>query len=212
MLPCLPSAFFSPLFFFSPLLNAKAINTLSIVENKSKTQSNLVLAQSREKHHYSTNTCDAQRLALLSFDRNSFRFFSLFFLLYPARFHPLISQRERERDEGELGEGLEFMDRRDRRKRTCWKHDGGSNSPVLIPIHVLMQTLTDIMPHWWGACCLHKQDVCVREGGELWLAGYVHWICACLCVGALWISQERVDHHFSIMCYCSSPCRSNSTF
>lgn len=29
--------------------------------------------------------------------------------------------------------GPEHMGRGDGRKRTCWKHDGGSNSPVLMP-------------------------------------------------------------------------------
>lgn len=86
----------SPCFPHSPLdslecCENKPINALSISEKKSKT--NVVLAQPERSTRKNTNTCDAQSThwGLPSSDRNSPP-------PHPRRFHPFISQRERERE------------------------------------------------------------------------------------------------------------------
>lgn len=158
----------------------------ALLRIRAKRSQNLVLAQPR---HKSTNTCDARSPHSGS---PSSSLTGIAFAFFPFILVAFIPSSHRNREKGELGKGPGLVDRGDRRKRTCWKHGWGSNSPVLMPIHVLMWTFMDIMPHWWGAPCLHKQDVSVWEGGELWPAGYLD---SCLCGSPCTVNRLGDGYH-----------------
>lgn len=158
-LPCSlvsPNPFFFALFlslalFSPPPRSAERRGTKAINAKRSQILSLYNHRAASQEHKHLWRTLSSLRLALWQ------EYLSLFYL--PPRL-PRSSYKTREK--GELGKGSELVGRGDTRKRTCWKHDGGSNSPVL-----MLHSCANVVFHGCTATVMRRtvftQTRCVRD-------------------------------------------------
>lgn len=143
--PLFPSLCGSPFCFVLPLL-------IPLNAGKKGSHSQISSLHNHEKRHKSTNTCDA-RSPHWGLPSSGLTGMAFTFSLHSGHFYSFISQWKERR--GSLGRALSlWIEERQGRA-------GALIPPFLMPVHVLMQSIMYLLPHWWGAQCLHEQGVAI---------------------------------------------------